>query len=143
MATTFTTRPGALNSISTGIANTAINSAASQVSSELDNSGASPYSHLRFQLSYSYANAPTAAKSLRIHVQSKSDGTNYPDALDVRSQKQSYSPIADSNVTHRMVEFDVPVIRGVYTATVYNVDTGQQVTCTLLCWGYNVEHYSA
>lgn len=118
----------------TGIAAENIANTAGFTGSEIDNSvNLDPEATI--EAVYSYAVAPTAAKTVRLHLLKAVDGTNYEE-VSAKNVVASFSPTADTSA-HRVVLCN-DLLLGPHKFKLYalNVDTAQTIALTLVCYTY-------
>ena len=85
---------------------------------------------------WSYGSAPTASKTVKVHLLYSVDGTNYEEAAS-HNLVGVFSPAADTS-THRVVVIrDEPLLPHAFKIHVENVDTGQTITLTVNAYTHN------
>lgn len=121
----------------TGISNQTIANAATFTGDAIDNA-TNRDTYLSAELSWSYATAPTAGKTVEIHVLYAVDGTNFEE-LSPQSLRAIVSPLADTSSHRRLVMDAIPLAPFKFKLAVKNVDTAQAITVTLKAYTWKTE----
>lgn len=135
MALPDTLQLKAASSRTSGFAATEIANTATGTGSEIDNS-ANLDALLSAAILYQYASAPTAAKTIKIHLIYAIDGTNYED-VGAWNQIGAISPAADTNAHREARLRNVPLLPFKFKIVIVNVDTAQTVTVTVNAYTHN------
>lgn len=128
------------SSRTSGIAAASVATAANYLGSEIDN--ATNLDDIAdIELAWSYTSAPTAAKTLSLHLLYALDGTNYEEGAGDGSGTGDVDPLASTLITavsptadtsaHRRV-LSVPLLPYKFKLLVRNVDTAQTAAVTVL-----------
>jgi len=121
----------------TGISSQAIANAASFTGDAIDNA-TNRDTYLSVELSWSYATAPTAGKTVEVHVLYAVDGTNFEE-LSPQSMRAVVSPLADTSSHRRLILDAIPLAPFKFKLAVKNVDTAQTITATLKAYTWHTE----
>ncbi len=116
-----------------GISNASVANASNYLGSDIDNA-TNLDGIADIEWIWQYSTAPTASKTLSLHILYSYDGTNYEEGgVGVNPLPhtiiRAVSPPADTN-THRVC-FSVPIEPYKFKLLVRNVDTAQTVTTTV------------
>lgn len=120
-----------------GIATEAIANTAAFTGSAIDNA-INKDGYLSVEALYSYASAPTAAKSVQVYLLYSFDGTNYEE-VSSRSLVTQFSPAADTSAHRRAIIANLRLLPFAFKLHVINVDTAQTITLTLDARTHNEE----
>lgn len=130
-------RHASASSRSTGISSQSIADGASYAGSEIDNA-TNKDTLMSVELAWSYGTAPTADKTVELHVLYAIDGTNYED-LSVHTLRSAVSPPADTSSYRRLLLDAVPIAPFKFKLAVKNTDTGQSITATVTAYTWQQE----
>lgn len=102
---------------------------------EFDNT-TTRYAYLRLVLTYSYATAPTANKTIEVRVKRQTGTTTFESRSKVIGAD---SPLADTATQSNVIVEFFPIVAAKYRFSIRNVDTGQTGTFTLKAQGHYEE----
>ena len=126
---------GSLVSTSTGVSSQAIaNDATFTSATEIDNTS-DRYGYMAVEVTWQYATAPTAGKSVEVYLLRSLDGTNYEEVAS-QALVAGFSPPADTAAHRRVLLTALPLVAAKYKFAVRNVDTAQAITISLLAYRY-------
>ena len=115
-----------------GFAAQAIATTANHTGDVIDNA-ANLDPEMTLEALYQYATAPTAAKTVVVHLLKSVDGTNYEE-VSSKNQIAAFSPAADTDA-HRIVLASGRALQPFrFKLYVENTDTAQTITLTLNCY---------
>jgi len=126
---------GALASTSTGVSSQAVANGATYTSTtEIDNTTAR-YGYMAVEVTWQYATAPTANRSVEVYLLRSLDGTDY-EGVASQALVAAFSPPTDTAAHRRVLLTAFPLIAAKYKFAVRNVDTAQTITISLNAWRY-------
>jgi hypothetical protein len=140
--TTYVQKSGALAARTSGVATEAITNTSTYLGSEIDNA-TNKDRYLTIEAVWSYASAPTAAKTLRLFIEYAVDGTNYETASPTQGQIANWSPPASTSAQRLVIVRSRLILPSKFKIRCTNVDTGQTVTMTLNAYTHNDEAVSS
>lgn len=130
-------RHASASSRSTGISSQSIADGASYTGSEIDNA-TNKDTLMSVELAWSYSTAPTADKTVELHMLYSLDGTNYEE-LSTQTMRAVVSPPADTSSHRRLLLDGVPIQPFPFKLAVKNTDTGQSITATVTAYTWQQE----
>ena len=138
MSTTYVQGPAAGTLRTSGITSATVQTTKAYLGSAIDNA-TNLDAFADIEIVYSYGVAPTAGKTLSVHLLFAADGTNYEEGAGdgttvtapvAGSTVRTLSPLADTS-THRKLIQGIPLPPYKFKPLVYNLDTGQSATVTV------------
>ncbi|GIV52295.1 MAG: hypothetical protein KatS3mg038_2816 [Candidatus Kapaibacterium sp.] len=121
--------------IDLGLNNVSVANGIEQEGTIFDNT-VTRYAYLRLVLTYSYATAPTANKTVEVRVKRQVTDTTFEDRSKVIGAD---SPPADAAAHSNVIAEFFPIVAAKYKFSIKNVDTGQTGIFTLKAQGHYEE----
>lgn len=136
MALPDTLQLKAATSRTSGFSSTTVANGATGTGSAIDNA-TNLDQYLTAEFVYSYSVAPTASKTIKVHITYSVDGTNYEEVGD-KNLVAVLSPAADTSAHRVVVIRDLLLLPFAFKIVIVNVDTAQTITVTVDARTYNL-----
>jgi hypothetical protein len=123
---------------STGISNVQVANGNNYLSTTVINNAQNLDDLADFEIIWQYSTAPSANRSVRLHIQYSFDGQNWEDGASGTVDPirltliTAWTPPADT-LQHRMIRGSFPLLPYPFRLLVRNHDTGQTITITVNC----------
>jgi len=128
-------KPSPYTTLTTGISSASVANGSTYTGSEIDNTS-NRYGAMTVEVVWSYATAPTANKTVKVHLLRCLDGTNYEEQGN-QTLIAAFSPPADTASHRRVLRESVPLLAYKFKLAVENVDTAQTLTATVNAYAFN------